>query len=317
MSRSLFGSVAPRRLRLRLLAAAVVVAIVMAIVAACGGHSAAGSTAATLAPRTVAATTAACGGSGGGVAPLQHVVWIVMENESYSSVIGTRAAPYLTELAASCGLATQFTAEAHPSLPNYIAMTSGSTQRIGNDAGPSAHRLDVPSIFSQLGTRWRGLDESMPRPCAPSDAGEYAVRHNPAAYYSGVRAQCATQDIPLRPGARLTAPFTFVTPNLCHDMHSCPVGDGDRWLSTWLPGVLRTPEYRSGSTVVFITWDEGGSAGQHIPTLVVSRHTPRGARSATPFNHYSLLRTTEEILGLPALGGAAQATSMRGAFGLG
>jgi hypothetical protein len=241
-----------------------------------------------------------------------------MENQAYSSVIGSGSAPYLTGLAASCGLATRFTAEAHPSLPNYIAMTSGSTQGITDDAGPAAHRLAAPSLFSQLGTHWRAVDESMPRPCDLVDSGQYAVRHNPAAYYTSVRARCAAQDLPLRGNAGLSASFTFVTPNVCHDMHSCPIKDGDRWLAGWLPPLLRTPEYRSGSTVVFITWDEDdGSAKQHIPTLVVSRHVRPGTRSATSFDHYSLLRTTEEILGLPKLAAAARAASMRTAFGLG
>jgi phospholipase C len=109
-----------------------------------------------------------------------------------------------------------------------------------------------------------------------------------------------------------------VTPNICHDMHSCPVSAGDRWLSGWLPRLLRTSSYRSGSTAVFITWDEDdGAAHQHIPTLVVSRHTRPGTRSATAFDHYSLLRTTEEILGLPKLGAASRAASMRQPFGLG
>jgi hypothetical protein len=122
--------------------------------------------------------------------------------------------------------------------------------------------------------------------------------------------------VPL-PRAQATAAFTFVTPNLCDDMHSCSVAAGDRWLSGRLPALLRTPQYRSGSTVVFITWDEDdGAAHQHIPTLVVSPDTRPGTRSAVPFDHYSLLATTEDLLGVPRLGAAAHATSMSRAFGL-
>jgi phosphatidylinositol-3-phosphatase len=298
-------------------ALAATAAVAAVAVAGCGGPSASAGGVAATAERAASATAGACGAGARRSAPLRRVVWIVMENQAYSGVIGSRKAPYLNALAASCGLATRFTAEAHPSLPNYIAMTSGSTHRIDDDDGPGAHRLPGASIFSQLGTRWRALDESMPRPCARSDAGRYAVRHNPAVYYTAVRGRCAAQDLPLRGIRGATAPFAFVTPNLCHDMHSCPVRDGDRWLAGWLPRLLRTAAYRSGSMVVFITWDEDdGAARQHIPTLVVSRHTRRGARSATAFDHYSLLATTEEILGLSKLGAAARAASMRGAFGL-
>jgi phosphatidylinositol-3-phosphatase len=296
--------------RLRRILPALVAASAAALaIAGCGASADA--------QRPVPSTAGVCGSRAANPVKVSHVVWIVLENEAFSSVVGSHSAPYITRLAASCGVATRFRAEAHPSLPNYVAMTSGSTQGISDDNGTGAHRLTVPSIFSQLGTGWRALEESMPHACTLANAGRYAVRHNPAAYYVGVRAQCRRQDVPLRGAPAPSVPFTFVTPNLCHDMHSCSVATGDAWLSGWLPRLLRTPQYRSGSTAVFITWDEdNGSAGQHIPTLVVSADTRAGTRSATAFDHFSLLATTEDLLGLPRLAGAAHATSMAGAFGL-
>src|SRR5213079_1440463 len=111
----------------------------------------------------------------------------------FGEIIGSSAAPYLNKLASQCGLATAYKAISHPSLPNYIAMTSGSTQGITDDSGPSAHPLDVPSIFSQLGSDWRALEESMPSNCSLKNSGQYAVRHNPAAYYTNIRTACQTQ----------------------------------------------------------------------------------------------------------------------------
>jgi hypothetical protein len=294
------------------------VTIVAAVaIAGCGSSSSSSASTTAAVSARVPSTAHACGTDAARPVRPTHVVWIVMENQGYSSVIGSRSAPYINRLARSCGLATRFSAEAHPSLPNYVAMTSGSTQGIKNDNGPGSHRIGAPSIFSQLGARWQALEESMPRACALSNSGRYAVRHNPAAYYTGVRAQCARQDVPMR-GARVSAPFTFVTPNLCHDMHSCSVREGDRWLQGWLPRLLRTRQYRSGSTVVFVTWDEdNGSAHQHIPTLVVSPDTRPGTRSAAAFDHYALLGTTEDVLGVPRLGAAAHAASMSASFGLG
>ena len=243
----------------------------------------------------------------------QHVVWVVMENTGYQGIVRAAAAPYLNQLARSCGVATRFFAEAHPSLPNYIAMTSGSTHGITDDADPSAHRLSSPSIFSQLGGDWRALQESMPGNCATKSSGLYAVKHNPAAYYTNVA--CAAQSVPLTDPPDLSARFTFVTPNLCHDMHDCSVAKGDAWLGGWLPKVLNSREYRAGKTAVFVTWDEDSSPN-HIATLVIAPSTPRGTTSAAKFNHYSMLRTTEEMLGLPLLGGASTAASMRSAFHL-
>jgi hypothetical protein len=243
-----------------------------------------------------------------------HVVWIVMENHSYSQIIGSSSAPYINSLAQTYGNAENMSAESHPSLPNYIAMTSGSTQGITDDSGPSAHPLDVPNIFTQLGTGSRALEESMPSSCDQGDGGDYAVRHDPAVYYTNF-VQCSTQVVPLGATPDLSAQFTFITPNLCDDMHDCSVATGDQWLQGFVPKLLATPEYTSGSTVIFITWDEG-SGDNHIPTLVISP-TTNAISSATAFSHYSLLRTTEEILGLPLLAGAQSANSMLAAFNLG
>ena len=240
-----------------------------------------------------------------------------MENKAYSQVIGSSAAPYINSLAQKCGLATNYTAVSHPSLPNYIAMTSGSTQGITDDNPPAAHPLTAPSIFSQLGSNWRSLDESMTTNCQPVDGGTYAVRHNPATYYTSIAPQCLTQDVPLGSTPDLSAAFTFITPNLCNDMHDCSVSTGDTWLSNEMPKIFSSPQYQSGDTAVFLTWDEDDtSAGNHVPTLVMSPSTLPGTTSATGFTHYSMLRSTEEMLGLPLLSNAATAASMRSAFGL-
>lgn len=266
-----------------------------------------------------------CGRARPGRARYRHVVWVVMENKAYGDIIGSRDAPYLNALARRCGSATRFYAKAHPSLPNYIYMTSGSTQGITDDSGPSSHRLGAPSIFSQLGRGWRALQESMPRNCSTSSSGLYAARHNPAVYYTRVRDACARQDVPLRNPPNLAARFTFITPNLCNDMHSCPstggkseqVRTGDRWLSRWIPRILRSPQYRSGGTVVFLTWDEDDySSDQRIPTLVIGPSVRRGLRVSRRFTHASMLRTTQQLLGLGPLGDSRGAASMRGPFGL-
>jgi hypothetical protein len=259
-----------------------------------------------------------CGTTASPPATYQHVVWIVMENKTYSQIIGSSDAPYINSLADQCGLATSFYAETHPSLPNYTAMTSGSTQGISDDNDPSSHPLTAPSIFSQLDTGWRSLEESMPSNCYLSNSGQYAVRHNPAAYFTNIRTQCAAQDQPLTDPPDLSAKFTFITPNLCNDMHSCPVASGDSWLATWMPKILSSGQYQSGSMAVVVTWDEDDySDSQHIATLVISPSTPAGTKAGTTFNHYSLLRTTEELLGITTyLGNASTAASMRDDFNL-
>lgn len=247
---------------------------------------------------------------------IRHVVWIIMENKDYSSVIGSGDAPYINRLAHTYGLATHYSAISHPSLPNYIALTSGGTQGISDDSGPSSHRLNGPSIFSQLpGGASRSLEQGMPSRCAAQDSGDYAVRHNPEVYYTDVRRQCGAYDVPFGAKPDLRARFTFVTPNLINDMHDGSVGDGNRFLQSYVPALMATPQYRARNTVIFITWDENaGADGNQVPCIVVSPFT-HGVRDSTPYSHYSLLRTTEALLGLPFLGEARSAHSMLGRFG--
>jgi hypothetical protein len=239
-----------------------------------------------------------------------------MENENYGSIIGSSSAPYINALASTYGLATDYTAISHPSLPNYIALTSGSTQGIADDSGPSSHPLSVPSIFSELPAgASRSLEQDMPSACAKGDSGEYAVRHNPASYYTNLGTDCANFDVPLAAAPDLSARFTFVTPNLINDMHDGTTADGDAFLKSFVPALMATPQYQTGSTVIFITWDENsGSSGNQVPCIVISPYT-HAVQDATPYSHYSLLRTTEELLGLPLLGNAASANSMLGKFG--
>jgi hypothetical protein len=288
------------------------VATLIAAVAGCGASAA---------PKPQAAAAPSvhpCGQPGSPPARYDHVVWIVMENKSYSDIMGgSSSAPFERSLGAACGVATAFHAETHPSLPNYLAMTSGSIHGVHDDAPPSSHPIRGPSIFSQLGKRWRALQESMRGPCSRSASALYAPKHNPAAYYTNLARSCPKQDVKLTSPPDLSARFTFITPNLCHDMHNCGVGTGDRYLAGLIPNIVGSSEYQAGRTAVFITWDEDdGSKGNRVATLVIAPHTPAGTRSATRFSHYSLLRTTEEMLGLKKIGAATKARSMRAAFGL-
>lgn len=242
-----------------------------------------------------------------------------MENHGYDDIIGSSQAPYINTLANAYGLATNYFAVSHPSLPNYIAATSGDTQGIADDGDPSSHPLNVPSIFSQLPNgKSRSLEEGMPSNCAPSDSGEYAVRHNPEVYFTNLGSDCSNYDVPFGTAPDLTAAFTFITPNLIDDMHDGTISKGDNFLKSYVPSLMATPQYQAGSTVIFITWDEdsGPCVGctNRVPLIVVSPHTGH-VQDGTSYSHYSLLRTTEELLGLPLLGNAASANSMLGKFG--
>jgi hypothetical protein len=295
-----------------------------------------------------AATSVPCRG----VAPPRryaHVIWIVFENQSYDQVLRNGKLRYTNRLAKSCGLGERYYGVGDPSLPNYIAMTSGGTWGVTGDASQALH---VPSIFSQVKAahlQWRSYSESMPRNCDRSDYPRrnpvYAAHHEPVLYYSDIRRDCARWDVPLgtvRRGALAHAlatnslpAFAIVGPNddggttkpgcsrACGDVDP-PLSD--HFLRRWMRTILASQAYAAGTTAVFITWDEDAKFSKslcpaldcdHVPAIVVSPSVPAGTRSDAGFSHYSLLRTTEDMLGLRGhLGQAADARSMAPAFHL-
>lgn len=254
---------------------------------------------------------------------IRHVVWVLMENKP-PQVLDSPGAPYLARLARTYGYATDYRAITHPSTPNYIALTSGGTHGVTHDRGPSisaipgrTYALGVPSIFGQLrGGRSRALVESMPTTCDRVTRFPYLTRHNPEAYYTNLGSDCSRYDVAFGPTPDLGAAFTFIAPNMIDDMHNGTIQDGNRFLAAYVPKLLATPQYRSGHTVIFITWDESKSNtdANRVPLVVISPYT-HGVRSGTSYTHYSLLKTTEQLLSLSQLGHAASANSMIGKFG--
>jgi phospholipase C len=252
----------------------------------------------------------------------KHVITIVLENHTYSQV--AHDSPYLNSLARRCGLASNYSAIRHPSLPNYLALTSGDTDGITSDC--TGCSTSARSIFGQVGPRgWRAYEESLPSVgYTGGRSGRYAKKHNPAAYFTSVASAYGRNAVPLETtlpgdlkGNRLPR-YSFVTPDLCNDEHDCDVSTGDRWLEEWVPKILASPAYRDGATALFITYDEGNHSDNRIYTVVVSPSTRPGTVSNQKFDHYSLLKTEEALLGLPCLAHACdgETASLRSAFGL-
>lgn len=258
-----------------------------------------------------------CGVVATAPAKYDHIIWIVFENKAQTAVIGNSAAPYLTGLAHKCGNAKGMVAETHPSLPNYLWMTAGSSLGVTDDGPPSSHHLTGRSIFTIV-TDWRALEESMPSNCYKSNSGGYAVRHNPAAYFTDL-GSCATRDVPLTSTPDLRARFTMIEPNLCHSMHDCSVATGDAWAAGFIPKLLNSAQYAAGRTAIFVTFDEDDrTAGNHIPTIVISPSVKPGVVVTTTYNHCNMQHTTIQLLTTSpyTFAGCPNTTSMRSPFGL-
>jgi hypothetical protein len=262
----------------------------------------------------------------GGSAPTR-VALMVLENHEVDDVVGSSQAPYLTSLARRYALLTGGHGLDHPSLPNYIGLVTGTTAGITSDCLPSQCPVGGRSLVDQLeaaGVSWRAYMESMPRPCFHYDgdeAGLYAQRHNPFAYLTRVwsRPDRCRKVVPLSrlqaDERRGLARFTWITPNLCHDMHDCGVSAGDSWLRGVVPPLLRALGPRG---VLVLTFDEGttnesccdGARGGRVAIVLAGAGALSGATSNHSVDHYSTLATIEDVLGLPRLGNARSAPTL-------
>ncbi|HWG64890.1 MAG TPA: alkaline phosphatase family protein [Streptosporangiaceae bacterium] len=231
-----------------------------------------------------------------------------MENHSYGEVIGSPQAPYINSLARQGALFTDSHAITHPSEPNYLALFSGGTQGVSDDSCPhtfGSANLGSELIAAQLS--FAGYSEGLPATgSGVCTAGGYARKHVPWTDFSNVPAAANKPFSAFPAGSYGRLPtVSFVIPDLCHDMHDCPVQTGDSWLKAHLGGYVTWA--MTHHSLLIVTWDENdGSPGNHIPTIFAGEMVKAGTY-AEHITHYSVLRTLDNIYGLAAEGQAVSA----------
>jgi phospholipase C len=255
---------------------------------------------------SVACTSTA--GPAAATAPAQHHVFlIVMENHSAEEAL---RGSFTASLAAKYSVANNYHGVSHPSVPNYLALTSGSTWGVHDDSYYNLPKQDLGTQLTTANVTWRAYMEGLVDGDCINSPVPYDPGHNPFAYYGGA---CPSNVVPLSAQASdlasSTPRFSWITPDMCHDTHNCAVSTGDDWLRQEVGAITASGAWKSDG-VLFITWDEDdNSTDNHVLTLVV---TPNQAHhtSSQMYTHYSLLATIEDLLGVGRLGQAAQAQPM-------
>jgi hypothetical protein len=250
---------------------------------------------------------------------------LIFENKEYGSVIGNAEMPNFNQFAHSYTLLTQFYAVTHPSLPNYLALIGGDTFGITtNCSNCFVSASSLPDLIEASGRTWKTYQEDMPEPCSLHSTLDYAQKHNPFVYFDPIRldaARCERNVVPLTAlqadlDAGTLPNFNFITPNLCNSAHDCSLAVADQWLGDHLARLIPALERAGSNYLVVLTWDEGQGdhsccglpeqAGGRIAVVLISPLVKKNFEDATPYTHYSLLKTISNAWGLTYLGHAAE-----------
>jgi hypothetical protein len=290
--------------------AAAAVVLVLSMLTGCSSDTPAGAP--TPSSASSSSPPAASPAGAAGVPTPDHVMVVIFENEDAENIVGGAKAPYLTSLAKQGVTFTDAHGVRHPSEPNYLALFSGSTQGVTDDSCPLT--FSGGNLAAQLqaaGHTFVGYSEDLPSSgYTGCRTGHYARKHNPWVDFDGLPASVNQPYTALPDDFSDLPTVSFVVPNLCDDMHDCGVPAGDRWASDHLPAYVTWAQQHNSLLVV--TFDEdNGSSANHIATLLVGPMV-RSGTSDQRVDHYSLLRTLEDMYRLPPLGKAAGAAPLGG-----
>ncbi len=290
--------------------AAILLVLIVPLLYACGGSPSAATPTPTPNPPGPNSPT------GGTPAPqFTHVVLVLEENHSFSSVIGNGDMPYLNSLASKYGLAANYFANTHPSIGNYFMLTTG--QIITNDDSYVAP-VDADNLARRLiaaGKSWKSYAESLPSVgYLGGDTGLYLKRHNPFSYFTDVAPSTEASNVvpfsqfPADLAAGNLPEFAFVAPNIEDDAHDGTLAQADAWLKANIDPLLSNPAFQQ--TLLIIVFDEGNildlqNGGGHVAAVIVSPKVKPEYQSSTMFQHQNTLRTIMDALGLANPPGAA------------
>ncbi|HET7891532.1 MAG TPA: alkaline phosphatase family protein [Candidatus Sulfotelmatobacter sp.] len=249
-----------------------------------------------------------------------HVVLVVEENHSYSEVIGNSSMPYLNGLASKYGLATQYFANAHPSLPNYLVLTTGLIETLNDSFSGTIGDDNVVRELSKAGKTWKAYEEALPSTgYLGDDSGTYLRHHDPFSYLSDVQnsSSQAANIVPFTQFATDLAnnalpQYSFVVPNVNDDAHNGTLAQADAWLQANIAPLIANSSFQS-SGLLIITFDEGNQSdvqygGGQVATVIVSSAAKGGFQSKTLYQHQSVLRlvlASSGVNSFPGLAGTA------------
>jgi len=237
--------------------------------------------------------------------PPSHVVVVMEENHSYSEIIGSPSAPYINGLATAGALFTNSYAITHPSQPNYLELFSGLNQGVTDDSCP--HTFSTQNLESELltaGKTFSGYSEGLPSQGSEvCTSGEYARKHFPWTNFTNDPSDFNLPFSSFPTDYSNLPTMSWVIPDLLDDMHDGSIQQGDTWLQMNLGPYIQWAFHHN--SLLIVTWDEDdGSEGNRVPTIFIGPMVKAGQYSEM-INHYNVLRTLEDMYGVPHLGNSS------------
>jgi phosphatidylinositol-3-phosphatase len=295
-----------------------ILAALSALQSGCGGYSSSGSSSGngnnpTSNPTPVPAN----------FPTFSHVFLVVEENHSFSDVIGNSSMPYFNSLASKYGLAKQYFANAHPSIPNYLMLTTGQIETFDDNFSGTIKDDNIVRELITAGKSWKAYEESIPSAAyMGGDASPYVRRHNPFTLLSDVQSS-PTQAANIVPFSQFATDlasnslpqYSFISPNVDNDAHNGTLAAADSWLQSNIAPLIASSTFQNGGLLI-ITFDEAEMAdldhgGGQVPTLIISSNAKANFQSQTLYQHQSTLRLILEALGVNKFPGeSAEAPEM-------
>ena len=257
-----------------------------------------------------------------------YIVTILMENNGLCDILtttlggclGTGSGAYMTSLGTTYSLATHYTAITHPSEPNYIALTGGSTSGITSD-GNCCFQLSGPNIIDRIeasGRTWKAFAEDATGSGTCNFMPPRAADHFPFLEFSDMNTASRCSDF-----LTATSPndpefisvlngsnppnFLWLTPNDTDNMHSSSISVGDSYLASLVPQILSSSTFKTKNAALFIVFDEGSDScpsspsGDCVYAMWAGPAAKQAFTSNARYNHYSFLKTLETVWSLPSL----------------
>lgn len=268
---------------------------------------------------------------------IHHIFIIVEENHDWSTIYNSNEAPYINNtLLPQAAFANNYhnvpqdQPALHPSEPNYIMLEAGNVSfpdhTFSTDNDPSATNSTsshdhLAYLLDRSGLTWKSYQESMPTGSCPiTSSGEYAAKHDPFVFFQDVSGNPPNQQdtyciANIRPFSELAsdlatnnvANYSFITPNIIHDMHSGTLAQADTWLSQVVPTITNSSTFQKDGLLI-IVWDEGsiGTTGNPpIGLILVSPFVKKGYSNSISYSSASVLKTAQETFHVSPLLGLA------------